>query len=195
MASSSAPVKEETAEEIEARKRMILSGQEGGNLSRITPGGEVMMNPDGSNGFTYMGGGGAASDGSNNYKWNEKTGDYRSHGGGIMKLGAMPKQASGGGGKKPKKKKKPNPGEDIVYGPRPGGVEYGPGPGTDDVVDNSGMNWWTNNGPITPGQSTNPLVDPNGWQYQADPNDGYIHDLGRYVAPGLLIPKKKGALV
>ena len=121
-----------------------------------------------------------------------ETTDHR--GGGIMKLGAMPKKASGGGDKKkPKKDKKPD--DDIVYGPRPGGVEYGPGPGTDDVVDNSGMNWWTNNGPITPGQSMNPLVDPNGWQYQADPNDGYIHDLGRYVAPGLLIPKKKGALV
>ena len=191
MASSSAPVKEETAEEIEARKRMILGGQNKSNISNIAPGETVMMNQDGSKGFTYFGNDSSGED----YRFNEKTGDYRARGGGIIKLGAMPKQASGGGGKKPKKKKKPNPGEDIVYGPRPGGVEYGPGPGTDDVVDNSGMNWWTNNGPITPGQPMNPLSDPASWQYQADPNDGYIHDLGRYVAPGLLIPKKTGALV
>ena len=69
MASGSKPQKEETAEEIMARKRMIMSGTQAGNLMAYEPGTEIMMNRDGSNGFS-MGG-----DLSDQFKWNEKTGE------------------------------------------------------------------------------------------------------------------------
>ena len=197
MASSSKPQIEETPEEIEARKRMILSGQQGGNLSKVAPGGEVMMNPDGSNGFTYMGGGGAASDGSNNYKWNEKTGDYRSHGGGIMQVGEMPQQQApvvqNAPSAAPKKKKpKKDWREDIDYD-NSAGPEGLP---TSGIVDNEPMNNWLAMGPQT-GQELNPLVDPNNWQTVIDPKYQQTRNLGRYVNPGvdeflkgLLSPKK-----
>ena len=53
MASGSKPKLEpETPEEIMARKRMIISGNEAGNGLAFTPGTEIMMNRDGSNGFS-----------------------------------------------------------------------------------------------------------------------------------------------
>ena len=93
MASSSKPQKEMTAEEIMAdkqkRQRMIISGTEAGNLQAYTPGTEIMMNKDGSNGFSM------GNDLSDQFYWNEKTGDYRSNGGGIMSIAEIPQmQAS-----------------------------------------------------------------------------------------------------
>ena len=70
MASSSKQLPEETAEEIMARKRMIMSGNQAGNLMAYEPGTEIMMNRDGSNGFSM------GDDPSDQFKWNEKTGDY-----------------------------------------------------------------------------------------------------------------------
>ena len=73
MASSSKPKEDPTPEEIMARKRMITGGQYAGNLLDITPGMEIMMNSDGSNGFSM------GPDPSDRFMWNEKTGDYRSN--------------------------------------------------------------------------------------------------------------------
>ena len=97
MASSSKPMEDESPEEIMARRRMIVGGSHAGNLSRMNPGTEIMMNRDGSNGFRMNDSG----DPSSIYKWNEKTGDYRSHGGGIARIAEIPQMAaasSGGGG-------------------------------------------------------------------------------------------------
>ena len=167
------------------------------NTSRIPGGGQVETYTlkNGRKGFT-------GDDGSI-YYFNEDNGRWESHtrSANYYNLGdiAAPAASGGGGGgvtdPNEGEKKPPGMGGTIEKGPRPGGVQYGPGLGTGDIVDNSGMNNWMNNGPVTPGQTLNPLMDPNEWQYQADPNDGYVPDLGTYVAPGLLWPKKKGAIV
>ena len=180
MASSSKPQKEETAEEIMARKRMIMSGTEAGNLQAYTPGTEIMMNRDGSNGFS-MGG----SDPSNQFMWNEKTGDYRSNGGGIMSIAEIPQAQAAAPDKGPKKKKKDpkDPGE-VIY-PGPGGKTIDTNPGGGYGGWQTGM---TNYQPVTPNTHLNPLADANNWMYTPDPQYGVMNNPGIYVNN----PKPKG---
>ena len=93
MASASKPKLEpETPEEMMERKRMIMGGghTKGGGYNHGLEGTEIMMNRDGTNGFSL------GNDLSDQYKWNEKTGDYRSHGGGIMNIAEMPTAPSTG---------------------------------------------------------------------------------------------------
>ena len=175
MASSSKPMEDETPEEIMARRRMIVGGSHAGNLSRMNPGTEIMMNRDGSNGFRMNDSG----DPSSIYKWNEKTGDYRSHGGGIARIAEIPQMAaapSGGGG--------------------------APAPASSDWRDEVRK---TSNAPTEEGATTadilgdtyesmtqfqpqvghlNALVDPNQWMTQVNPayQTAYT-DPGVYVNP------------
>lgn len=181
MASSSKPQIEETPEEIMARQRMITSGTQAGNLQAYTPGTEIMMNADGSNGFS-MGG-----DLSDQFKWNEKTGDYRSHGGGIMEIAEMPQMQAAAApvGAPPPKKKKPDWRDDIDYDRPEGSAGSGPGLTTDQIVDNAGMQNWMDMGPQTSGQNVNALVDPENWQYQVNPEHQQVRNLGRYKNPML----------
>ena len=183
MASGSKPQKEETAEEIMARKRMIMSGTQAGNLMAYEPGTEIMMNRDGSNGFSM------GDDLSDQFKWNEKTGDYRSHGGGIMKIGDIPQaQAaapSGGGRPNPPSKKKPDWRDDVrdpVNMPGPGATT---GDIMGDTYDNM-MNWQPISSDGQGGvQGMNPLVDPNAWLHQVDPQYQQYNNPGIYVNPGV----------
>ena len=185
MASSSKPEKEETAEEIMARKRMIMSGTQAGNGLAYTPGTEIMMNKDGSNGFS-MGG-----DISDKFMWNEKTGDYRSNGGGSMSISEIPQMqaaaapSGGGGGGKPPPKKKPDWREDIrdpVNMPGPGATT---GDIMGDTYDNM-MNWQPISSDGQGGvQPMNPLVDPNAWLHQVDPKFQQYNNPGVYVSPGV----------
>ena len=184
MASSSKPQKEETAEEIMARKRMIMGGGQtkGGGYSHGLEGTEIMMNRDGTNGFSL------GNDLSDQYKWNEKTGDYRSNGGGIMNIAEIPQaQAAAAPDKGPKKKKKDpkDPGE-VIY-PGPGGktIDTNPGGGYGSWQDRINM---TNYQPVTPNTHLNPLADANNWMYTPDPQYGVMNNPGIYVNN----PKPKG---
>jgi len=181
MASSSKPEKEETAEEIMARKRMIMSGTEAGNLMAYEPGTEIMMNKDGSNGFSM------GDDLSDQFYWNEKTGDYRSHGGGIMSIAEIPQAQAAAPDKGPKKKKKKKPETGEVIYPGPGGKVIDTNPGGGYGVWQTDM---TNYKPVTPNTHLNPLVDPNNWMYTPDPQYGVINNPGIYVNN----PKPKGLI-
>ena len=183
MASSSKPkLEDETPEEIMARKRMIMSGTEAGNLQSYTPGTEIMMNRDGSNGFSM-----GSSDPSDQFRWNEKTGDYRSHGGGIMSIAEMPQMAAPEsaapiGAPTPSK---PDWRDDIDMTQGEGSAGSGDGLTTDGIVDNTGMDNWMAMGPQTQGEHINELVSPANWQYQVDPRNQQTRNLGRYRNPML----------
>ena len=175
MASSSKPEKEETAEEIMARKRMIMSGTEAGNLQAYTPGTEIMMNRDGSNGFRINDSG----DPSSIFNWNEKTGDYRSNGGGIARIGEIPRAAAPGA-MGPAVANKPasdwrdevRPNENIV-------TEEGAE--TEDILGDT-YNAMTEFQPQV--GHLNALVDPNQWLTQVNPaNQVAYNDPGVYVNP------------
>jgi len=177
MSSSSKPRKEETPEEIMARKRMIVGGQHAGNLLDIAPGTEIMMNRDGSNGFRIN----DTGDPSSIYKWNEKTGDYRSNGGGIARLAEIPSPApSGGGGGR--SAPSAAPARDWRDEVRP--TENAPteeGATTEDILGDTYA-------AMTEFQPQvghlNPLVDPNQWMTQVNPamQTNYV-DPGVYVNP------------
>jgi len=66
-----------------------------------------------------------------------------------------------------------------------GSAGSGPGLTTDEIVDNSGMQNWMNMGPQTAGEHVNALVDPSNWQYQVDPANQRVRNLGRYQNPML----------
>ena len=186
MASSSKKLEPETPEEMEARRRMITGGStKGGATTHELSGKEIMMNRDGSNGFTY---GAVASDPSSQYKWNEKTGDYRSHGGGIMNImeipvAETPTAAAAPIGAPPPLKADWRDNIDMTQGE--GSAGSGDGLTTDQIVDNTGMNNWMDMGPQTPGHLLNPLVDPGNWQYQVDPTHQQVRNLGTYKNPML----------
>lgn len=184
MASSSKPKKDPTPEEIMARKRMITGGQHAGNLLDMAPGTEIMMNADGSNGFRINDSG----DPSSIFKWNEKTGDYRSDGGGIARIAKIPQQSvapapsgGGGGGTKPPTdwRKQVRPTE------QPTDID---GATEQDIMGNTYDNMvnWT---PISSDgqggtQHINPLVDPLSWMYQPNPaHQVAFNDPGVYVNP------------
>jgi hypothetical protein len=186
---SRAEAKEPTAEELASRKRVITGGITKGGVMNENVGAEILLNPDG-NGFNF---GGVASDPSSKFKWNEKTGDYRSNGGGILKLAkvAAPAQegSSGGGGGGGKNKPKPKPGHkppvtqtdvyDTII------------PGTGGLLASEGMDNWN---PISSngngGAGLNPLVDPQEWLVD-------LPELNMGKQSRLWIPKKRfyGGLV
>lgn len=66
-----------------------------------------------------------------------------------------------------------------------GSAGSGEGLTTDEIVDNTGMDRWMAMGPQTSGQHINPLVDPANWQYQVDPANQRVRNLGRYKNPML----------
>jgi len=184
MASSSKRLEPETPEEMEARKRIITGGiTKGGHRGQYN-GTEIMMNRDGSNGFSF---GPVATDPSSKFKWNEKTGDYRSLGGGIMSVAEMPVTAAAPDaapvGAPAPKKKDWRDNIDMTRGE--GSAGSGPGLTTDQIVDNTGMDNWMAMGPQTAGQHINPLVDPANWQYQVDPANQRVRNLGIYRNPML----------
>lgn len=184
MASSSKKLEPETPEEMEARRRMIVGGStKGGATTHELSGKEIMMNRDGSNGFTY---GAVASDPSSKYRWNEKTGDYRSHGGGIMNVMEMPVAATPDAapvGAPAPAKKDWRDNIDMTQGE--GSAGSGDGLTTDEIVDNTGMDNWMAMGPQSAGQHINPLVDPANWQYQVNPQHQQVRNLGTYQNPML----------
>ena len=186
MASSSKPQKEETAEEIMARKRMIMGGghTKGGGYNHGLEGTEIMMNRDGTNGFSL------GNDLSDQYMWNEKTGDYRSNGGGIMNIAEIPQaaplQAEDSKKSPKKKKKKPETGE-VIYPDGEEIIDTNPGGGYDGWIDRTNM---LNYIPQTANTHINPLVDVNNWMYRPDPQYGIINNPGIYVNN----PKPKGLI-
>ena len=174
MASSSKQMKEETPEEIMARKRMIMSGTEAGNLQAYTPGTEIMMNRDGSNGFSM----GHGSDPEHQFMWNEKTGDYRAPGGGIMNIAEMPQvqAASGGGGPVAEG---PSDWRESVRKTKNAPTEEGAT--TADIL---GDTYETMTAYTPQVGALNPLVDPGNWMTQVDPRFQVAYnDPGVYFNP------------
>ena len=150
----------EKAEDLASRKRVITGGITKGGSRNEYVGTEVLMNPNG-NGFTF---GPVSSDPSANFKWNERTGDYRSHGGGILEVAnvaaSTPEESSGGGGGS-----NPSPGP----GPqKPVTIvdEYDTIiPGSEGILggyDNM-VNWEPISSNGNGGAGLNPLVDPDEW--------------------------------
>ena len=158
--------KKPTAEELAKRKRVITGGTTKGGSRNEYVGTEVLMNPDG-NGFNF---GGVASDPSSKFKWNEKTGDYRSHGGGILEVANVaapaPQPSSGGGGGSPEQQAS---GQGLLADYNPEYVRYNQGGllnqglTTEQIV----------GGPLHPGQEE--------WVYQTNPNHQVAPDLGTYM--------------
>ncbi len=179
MASSSKKFEPETEEERQARRRVIESGTTHGGARNEYAGREIMMNRDGSNGFTFQEGFGAAQDPMNQYKWNEKTGDYRSHGGGILNIGnAVQAQAEGGGGGGGN----PNPDSNAP----PGTVVKKPGDtnqivaGGDQIINSKMMYDWRPTARNTNGGAAyNPLVNPVNWLHNPEPIE--VRNMGKYV--------------
>ena len=177
MASSSKPrLEPETPEEIMARKRMITHGTHAGNLMRMDPGTEIMMNRDGSNGFRINDSG----DPSSIFKWNEKTGDYRSNGGGIANIAEIPTMAaassSGGGGSSAQA---PSDWRESVRKTDNAPTEEGAT--TADILGDTYESMTS----YTPQVGAlNPLVDPNQWMTQVNPAYQVAYtDPGVYVNP------------
>ena len=176
MASSSKKLAPETEEEMQARRRVIKSGITFGGHRDQYAGREIMMNRDGSNGFSF---GPVATDPSSKFKWNEKTGDYRSHGGGILNIGNVaPAQAEGGGG---------GGQAPVVQAISEGYVDYG-NPGNTYVAGGSGIvnrkpmdDWRPTARNSNGGGSYNPLVNPVNWMHNPDPLQ--VRNVGTYIQP------------
>ena len=187
---------EETPEEMEARKRMVMAGgaTKNAGYNHGLEGSEIMMNRDGSNGFSM------GNDLSDQYKWNEKTGDYRSHGGGIMNIGEMPQQApvdaAPVGAPPPTNKPKDDWRENIDKTIQPGSVGSSPGMTTEQIVDTSGMDNFMDMGG-SQGGHINPLVDPSNWMHQVNPDHLQARNVGIYKNPAIddwLAKSQKGLL-
>jgi len=168
---SRAEAKKPTAEELAKRKRVITGGTTKGGSKNQYVGTEVLMNPDG-NGFTF---GPVATDPSSQFKWNEKTGDYRSSGGGILEVAEVaaptPEESSGGGGGAEQQAS----GQGLLAEYNPEYVRYnqggllGQGLTTEQIV----------GGPLHPGQEE--------WIHQVNPNHQVAQNLGTYVLPDFRI--------
>ena len=152
-------------------ERVVVSGQHAGNKIAMTPGDIVRLRDDGTIRLDNTG------DPSSIYKWNERTGDYRSLGGGILSVGNVPAMAEassgGGGGEEPARQST-------------GSVIYPNGSG--EILDTNptgGYASWqdqmANYYPTTPNQALNPLVDPNQWIYTPNPQHGILNNPGLYV--------------
>jgi hypothetical protein len=155
----------EKASELQGRKRVITGGITKGGSRNEHVGTEVLMNPNG-NGFTF----GASSDPSAQFKWNEKTGDYRSHGGGILEVANVaapaPQPSSGGGGGSPEQQAS---GQGLLADYNPEYVRYNQG-----GLLNQGLTTeQITGGPLHPGQDQ--------WIYQTNPNHQVAPDLGTYM--------------
>ena len=174
MASSSKP--DLTNEEFDANQRLVDVAS--GN-SRLKRGQQVHINKYG-NIVT-------GPDMSDEYKFNDITGKWHSHGGGIMTVRDMPARAaapSGGGGGRPapaaparewRDEVRPTANQEIME--EAGGVT------TEDILGDTyaAMTGYT---PVTPGQVVNPLVDANNWVTQVNPgNQRAYNDPGIYVNP------------
>ena len=160
----------EKAEDLGSRKRVITGGITKGGHRNQYVGTEVLMNPNG-NGFTF----GSASDPSANFKWNEKTGDYRSNGGGILEVAnvaaSTPEESSGGGGGGAEQQAQP---QGLLADYNPEYVRYNQG------------------GLLGQGLTTNQITggllpDQEEWIYQTNPNHQVAQDLGTYVLPDFRI--------
>ena len=177
MSSSSKPREDETPEEIMARRRMIVGGQHAGNGLRMNPGAEIMLNRDGSNGFRMS----DTSDPSSIYNWNEKTGDYRSNGGGIARIAEMPRAEA------------PGPiGPEVINRPASSDWRNEVRPTANQPTQDQGKTTADILGELSPGGRTytpqvgalNPLVDPNNWMTQVNPaHQVAYNDPGIYVNP------------
>jgi hypothetical protein len=156
----------EKASELQGRKRVITGGITKGGSRNESVGAEVLLNADG-NGFTF----GPSSDPSAQFKWNEKTGDYRSNGGGILELAEIaapapqPSSGGGGGGGVPQQAQ----GQGLLAEYNPEYVRYNQG-----GVLNQGLTTeQIVGGPLHPGQEE--------WIYQTNPNHQVAPDLGTYM--------------
>jgi hypothetical protein len=91
---------------------------------------------------------------------------------------------------------KPDWRDDIDMTRGEGSAGSGDGLTTSEIVDNSGMDNWMEMGPQTQGEHINPLVDPSNWQYQVDPRNQQVRNLGRYQNPLLdeWMSQRKGLL-
>ena len=180
MASSSKKFEPETEEERQARKRVITSGTTFGGGRNQYAGREIMMNRDGTDGFIFSEGFGTDQDPTHRYKWNEKTGDYRSHGGGILNIGEVaPPQDSGGGG---------NSVAVAQAQPQPGYVDYNSGngnvmsAGTETIINRKPMDDWRPTARNSNGGGVyNPLVNPTNWMVDIAPTP--IRNMGIYIKP------------
>jgi hypothetical protein len=180
MASSSKKFEPETEEERQARKRVITEGTTFGGSRNQYAGREIMMNRDGSNGFTFSEGFGTDQDPTHQYKWNEKTGDYRSHGGGILSIGEVAAPQSEGGGGSPQ----------AVPQQQQGYVDYGNGGntmsgGSETIINRQPMQDWRPTARNSNGGGVyNPLVNPTNWMVDIAPTP--IRNTGIYVKPNKL---------
>ena len=181
MASSSKKFEPETEEERQARKRVITEGTTFGGHRNQYAGREIMMNRDGTNGFTFSEGFGTDQDPTHRYKWNEQTGDYRSHGGGILNIGnAAVAQADsgGGGGRNPSPTDKPKPGY-VDYDTASGNRISA---GTETIVNRKPMDDWRPTARNSNGGGVyNPLVNPTNWMVDIAPTP--IRNMGTYIMP------------
>ena len=166
---SRAEAKKPTAEELAKRKRVITGGTTKGGSRNEFVGTEVLMNPDG-NGFTF----GASGDPSAQFKWNEKTGDYRSHGGGTLELAEIaapaPQPSSGGGGGNQGQQAS---GQGLLADYNPNNVVYNNGQQQGGVLNQGLTTEQITGGPLHPGQDQ--------WIYQTNPNHQVAPDLGTYM--------------
>ena len=177
MASSSKPAL--TDEEFEANKRQVksYSGSGKGFVERGQP-----VNID-RHGVINVG-----NDLSDQYRFNDVTGKWHANGGGIMEVGEMPVAAAPVADAAPvgaPPPAKPDWRDNVDMTQGEGSAGSGDGLTTDEIVDNSGMQNWMATGPQTAGQHVNPLVDPGNWQYQVDPANQRVRNLGRYRNPML----------
>lgn len=160
-----AKARQEIAASIQSRKKVITGGTTKGGSRDEYAGTEVIMDPDGKS-FTF---GSVASDPSSKFKWNEKTGDYRSNGGGILQVAdlapAEQSSSGGGGGGGGSGNPKPKPGHgDPVTITDPFDTII---PGTGGILADQGMvNWNPISSNGNGGAGLNPLVDPNEWLVQ-----------------------------
>lgn len=169
---------EETAEEIMARERMVTSSS--GNMG-IAPGTRLMEDRRNPGTFRLN----DTGDPRSIFKFNEKTGDYRSNGGGIIKLSEIPRgtaaPAGGGGGGAPAASS--GDWRDEVRGSGSGTPVDDQGKTTADILGDTyaAMTEFT---PTTPGQVLNPLVNANNWVTQVNPAMQVAYnDPGVYVNP------------
>ena len=171
---------EETAEEIMARERMVTSSS--GNMD-IAPGTRLMEDRWNPGTFRLDNSGDPRSI----FKFNDKTEDYRSHGGGIIKLSEVPRGTAapaggggGGGGGAPAASSGDWRDEVRSTANQPSQDQ---GKTTADILGDTyaAMTGFT---PTTSGQVVNPLVNANNWVTQVDPAMQVAYnDPGIYVNP------------
>lgn len=164
--------RQEIAASIQGRKKVITGGTTKGGSRNEYVGTEVIMDPDGKS-FTF----GVSSDPSARFKWNEKTGDYRSNGGGILELADLApveQPSSGGGGGSEQQ----GLGQGLLASYNPDNVIYNKGQQQGGLL---GQGLTTNQivGGLLPGQEE--------YIYQVNPNHQVAPDLGTYVLPDFRI--------